>query len=405
MTRAAISFLFFIRKAKMLKNGEVPIYLRITSNRQSIEIAIGRRILPDLWNAKAGGALGNSKEARDINDYINHVRFQLRDVMQHLRTEEMEVTPLNIKNTWLGIVPDEKTILGIFREYNDEVKQLVGKHVVEATRVRYETAFKHLSGFIQHSYKKEDIPLSKLGYEFIKDFEFYLKTRGNLSHNTAMKYIKNLKTIIRRALANGWMRADPFANYKMTHKKVDRGFLTEEELNAVRTKELPIGRLAQVRDIFLVGCMTGLAYSDLKKLCPQNLVKGDDGRLWIHVCRTKTDNACHIPLLPLAAQIINKYSTHPHCIRHNVLLPVSTNQKLNAYLKEIAAICGIQKELTTHIARHTFATTVTLNNDIPIETVSKMLGHSSINMTRIYARLLDKKVSSDMNKLFQKYSA
>ncbi len=405
MTRSVISFLFFIRKNKMLKSGEVPIYLRITCRRQSIEVAIGRRIIPELWSSEANGARGNTKEARDINDHIAHVRFQLRDIMQQLRAEEIEITPLSIKNTWLGIVPDEKTILGIFKDHNEAIKLLVGKDVVDSTRKRYETAFKHIQAFIRHQYKKEDLPLSRIDHEFINGLEFYLKTQRNCCHNTAIKYVKNFKKIVRRAIANGWMKLDPFANYKMSLRKVDRGFLTEEELNAVRTKELPVGRLAQVRDIFLVGCMTGLAYSDLKKLCPQNLVKGDDGRLWIHVCRTKTDNACHIPLLPMAAQIIDKYSNHPYCISHNVLLPVSSNQKLNAYLKEIATVCQINKELTTHIARHTFATTVTLNNDIPIESVSKMLGHSSINMTKIYARLLDKKVSSDMEKLFQKYSA
>jgi len=258
--------------------------------------------------------------------------------------------------------------------------------------------------FIRWKYKKEDLLLCDLNHEFITEMEFYLKTVRKCCHNSAIKYIKNFKKIVRIALANGWLRVDPFANYKMTLKKVDRGFLSEDELSAIQNKEFHCERLRQVRDIFLVGCMTGLAYSDLKKLSTDNLVKGDDGNLWIHVNRTKTDVPSHIPLLPLAAQIIDQYSTHPYCVSKNVLLPVASNQKLNAYLKEIGNLCGINKDLSSHIARHTFATTVTLNNDIPIESVSKMLGHSSINMTKNYARLLDKKVSNDMQKLFQKYS-
>ena len=404
MTRSMISLLFIIRKNKALKNGEVPIYLRITSRKQSVEIAIGRRINPELWSSEAGGAKGNTKEARDVNDQITDVKNQLREIMRQMRDDGAELTPLSLKNRWLGISSDEKTILGIFQEHNDKVRQLVGKDFADGTRERYEVTYKHVHEFIRWKYKKEDLFLSDLNHAFITEMEFYLKTVRKCCHNSAIKYIKNFKKIVRIALANGWLRVDPFANYKMTLKKVDRGFLSEDELSAIQNKEFHCERLRQVRDIFLVGCMTGLAYSDLKKLSTDNLVKGDDGNLWIHVNRTKTDVPSHIPLLPLAAQIIDQYSTHPYCVSKNVLLPVASNQKLNAYLKEIGNLCGITKDLSSHIARHTFATTVTLNNDIPIESVSKMLGHSSINMTKTYARLLDKKVSNDMQKLFQKYS-
>ncbi|MEI6766882.1 MAG: site-specific integrase [Bacteroidota bacterium] len=404
MTRTMISLLFIIRKSKALKNGEVPIYLRMTSRKQSVEIAIGRKINPELWSAEIGGAKGNTKEARDVNDQISEVKNQLRELMRQMREDGEEISPLALKNKWLGINPDEKTILTIFQEHNDKVKQLVGKDFANGTKQRYEVTFRHVKEFIKWKYKKEDLPLSGINHEFLTGMEFYLKTVRKCGHNSSIKYVKNFKKIVRIALASGWIKADPFVNYKMSLRKVDRGFLTEEELAAIQNKDFPCERLRQVRDIFLVGCMTGLAYSDLKKLTQDNLVKGDDGNLWIHVNRTKTDNPSHIPLLPIAAQIIDKYSNHPHCIAKNVLLPVSSNQRLNGYLKEIADVCEISKVLSTHIARHTFATTVTLNNDVPIESVSKMLGHSSINMTKVYARLLDKKVSSDMQKLFEKYS-
>ena len=192
-------------------------------------------------------------------------------------------------------------------------------------------------------------------------------------------------------------------NYKMSERKVDKPFLTEEELAALINKEFEIERLGQIRDCFVFSCMTGLAFIDLKNLTPDCIGTGTDGEPWILTKRHKTDNACNIPLLPLSRQIVDRYQNYPCRSHHNLLLPIPSNQKMNAYLKEIADLCGIKKNLTVHVARHTFATTVTLNNDVPIETVSKMLGHSSIKMTQVYARLLDKKVSQDMKKLHAIY--
>ena len=263
----------------------------------------------------------------------------------------------------------------------------------------------HVQDFIRMKYRREDMPITQVDHEFISGLELYLKIERNCGHNTAVKYIKNFKKIVRMAMANGWITKDPFAKIKMPLKKVDKDFLTEDELNTIINKEFSVERLEHVKDIFLFGCFTGLAYSDLQLLTPDNLVTGTDGGTWIITKRKKTDNSSHIPLLPMAAEIIEKYVDHPHCIRHHVLLPVYSNQKLNAYLKEIADLCGIKKNMSSHMARHTFATTVTLNNDIPIESVSKMLGHSSIKMTQVYAKLLDKKVSQDMKKLHEKFTS
>ena len=234
--------------------------------------------------------------------------------------------------------------------------------------------------------------------------ELYLKVDRNCGHNTTVKYIKNFKKIIRIAQANGWIKSDPFIRIKMQLKKVDKEFLTEEELNTIIEKDFGIERLNNVKDIFLFGCFTGLAYSDLKLLKPENVITGLDGGRWIITKRLKTDNDSHIPLLPIAAKIVDKYKDNLYCNSRNVLLPVYSNQKLNCYLKEIGDVCGIRKHMSTHMARHTFATTVTLNNDIPIESVSKMLGYSSIKMTQVYAKLLDKKVAQDMARLNLKYS-
>ena len=244
--------------------------------------------------------------------------------------------------------------------------------------------------------------LSELSPAFIKDFEFYLKTERQCGHNSATKYLKNFKKITRIAMTNGWLKDDPFKNTKFHLDKVDMDFLSKEELDTLIHKKMVVGRLNQVKDVYLFCCFTGLAFIDVKNLKLAD-IEDKSGQLWIKKKRQKTKNWCNIPLLGPAAQIMEKYKNNPFCLKNNVIFPVLTNQKMNAYLKEIAAVCGIDKNLSTHTARHTFATTVTLSNQVSIEVVSKMLGHSSINMTKKYARVVDDLISKDMQKIYSKY--
>jgi len=327
----------------------------------------------------------------------------LNEHLNRLIDSRKEITASAIKESYLG-KSNDKLIISLFHEHNNKVKQLVGKDFAPATLQRYETSLMHVHEYIKKKYMKEDLPVEDIDHDFLSGLEFYLKTVRNCGHNTTMKYIKNFKKIIRTVHAKGWITKDPFADIKLKLRKVEKEFLTEDELNAIIETDFKVLRLEHVKDTFLFGCFTGLAYSDLKKLTPENLIQGKDGNYWIHTKRTKTDNPSHIPLLPPAMEIIWKNKDNPHCLDHHVLLPVYSNQKLNAYLREIADLCGIRKKMTTHMARHTFATTVTLNNDIPIESVSKMLGHSSIKMTQVYAKLLDKKVAQDMKKLHSKFT-
>lgn len=402
-TKSAIKLLFVIRRNKALKNGQVPIYLRITCDKKYVEFSLGKSINQSLWSVSRNCAIGSSSQAREVNEYIDYVRIAINEIVRQLRLEDKEISALSIKDIWFGKNTENKSLLSIYKEHNDNARMLAGKDYTEGTCKIFESCYRHLQHYIKFKYSVNDIPLSKVDHKFISDMEFFLKTEKKCGHNTSMNHLKKLKKIIRIALVNGYIKADPFINYKMQQRKIDRGFLTEDELNAIMSKPLPIERISTVRDIFIVGCFTGLAYSDLKLLSPANLIKDENGQLWIHTKRMKTDTQSHIPLLPPVQRIIEKYKNSPYCEIKNVLLPVYSNQKMNAYLKEIAAICGIKKELTTHLARHTFATTVTLNNDIPIESVSKMLGHNSLATTRIYARLLDKKIASDMSKLYSKY--
>ena len=247
-----------------------------------------------------------------------------------------------------------------------------------------------------------DLPLLDITPIFIRDFEYYLKTERKCCNNTTIKYIKNFNKIVRIALANGWLKADPLLNIKYHLDPVDIDFLTEEELNKVMNKQFDIERLQQVKDVYLFCCFTGLAFVDVKSLSYSD-IEDINGKLWIKKRRQKTKNWCNIPILEPALNIMDKYKNHLVCIKTDRILPVLTNQKMNAYLKEIADLCGIDKKLSTHTARHTFATTVTLSNHISIEVVSKMLGHSSINMTKKYARVVDDLISKDMMKIHDKY--
>jgi site-specific recombinase XerD len=401
--RVSLTTHFYIKRTKLLKNGEAPIYARLSINRTKIEMAINRSVNPDLWHMDHGLVLGNSKEAKQLNLSMKTLEFQLHEHVRLLREEGNDITAKAVRNSFQGLEEEKKTILGIFQEHNDDIKERRGIDFSHETWQKYEACRRHLHAYIVKRYNEQDLALTDIDHNFIHYFESFLKTERGNNHNTATKFLTNFKKIIRIALANGWLKNDPFSKYKMTLKKVDRGFLTDNELQAIIDLDLKIDRLSTVRDCFLFSCFTGLAYSDLKKLTEDDIVIGTNGKKWIKIKRKKTEVLSKIPILPVVQTIIDRYQNHPYCIEKDVLLPVYSNQKMNGYLKEIAELSRIKKNLTTHLARHTFATTVTLNNDVPIESVSKMLGHSSINMTKVYARLLDKKVGDDMEKLHEKY--
>lgn len=404
--RSTFSVYFYLKKHRTNSDGEIPIYLRISVNTQRAEMSMHMSIDEKSWNASSGRAIGSAKKIKEINSFLESARSTMFEHYKYLRETGKPLSAVAIKNAYLGIFEEEdkgKKILELFQEHNDKVRALINIDYSPETVERYETSLKHTRDFIKQKYNRDDLYLSELDHEFITDYEIYFKTVRKCAHNTTLKYIKNFKKIVRLAITNGHLDKDPFANFKMRLKKVDRGFLSEEELKVIINKKFSTTRLEQVRDCFLVSCFTGLAHSDLKRLSPEHIVIGTDGGKWIKINRKKTDNQSSIPILEVTQKILDKYKNDPYCLANNVLLPVNSNQKMNAYLKEIADLCEINKNFTSHLARHTFATTVTLNNDVPIETVSKMLGHSSINMTKTYARLLDKKVGKDMKHLNKTY--
>ncbi|PQV48222.1 site-specific recombinase XerD [Jejuia pallidilutea] len=393
---------FHLVNSKINTRGLAPIYLRLTVDNKRTEYSISRRIEPKFWNTKSQKVMGTNREAVEINNHIDNLKHKLYKIHQRCMDENNLISAKSMMNLLKGGGKKIRFILEVFKAHNERTDLLAGKDISISTAKRYWTCYDHVKQFIEEEYKLEDYKLKDIDYKFIMKFEFFLKTVRKCNHNSSLKYINNFKKIIRIALANQWMDVDPFYNYKVKFEAVEREFLTAEEIETLYNKELHFDRLKVVRDMFVFSCYTGLAYSDVEKLSKSDITIGIDGKQWINIKRTKTNTRSSIPLLPIAKEILSRYAYDPKVIKSERLIPVFSNQKSNAYLKEIAMLCGITKPLTTHLARHTFATTVTLTNGVPIETVSKMLGHKSLRTTQHYAKIVDRKVSDDMNILEEK---
>lgn len=396
---AKFSLLFFLKRRGGYVEGDLPVYLRITVDGKRAELAIQRKCNPEKWNTRKGCMIGTKASVKEFNAYLLAFQTKVYEIQRSLLTDGNPIDPEIIKRNLTGRDRSAKMFLEIFDEHNENMRKLVGKDYSVATLTKYITCLKSLKSFVQFQYKTMDINVRQMDFAFIKLLEMYLKTQKGVGHNTAMGYIKKVKKIIHLCIANKWLNSDPFMAFKVSINKTARTFLSVVEMKRLTEKEFEIQRLSEVRDIFLFSCYTGLAYVDAAKLTKDAIIKGGDGTTWIMMNRTKTGVMANIPLLPQAEKIIFKYNDHPKVLITGKLLPLISNQKLNAYLKEISVLCGFTKELSHHCARHTFATTVTLSNGVPIETVSKMLGHSSLKSTQHYAKVLDNKVADDMKKL------
>lgn len=400
----SVSILFYIKRAKVNNLGVCPIYTRVTVNAKRFEFSTNKYINPDKWSSEGNKVKGTTEEARTINSHLDYLKNQILQAEKKLIKKDISVSSENLKNELFGLSETKRMLVPIFQDHNNKIKELVGKEYAPGTLERYTTSLKHTIEFMQWKYNVSDIDITKIDHAFITDYEFWLRSARNCANNTAVKYLKNFNKIIKLCLANDWLDKNPFENYKSKVKEVERVYLTEAEIQSIIEKDFKTERLSLVRDIFLFSCFTGLAYIDVKNLTKSHISYGIDGEKWIFTHRQKTETASKIPILPVTQMIIDKYADHPKSNNEDRLLPILTNQKMNAYLKEIAAVCEIEKELTFHIARHTFATTVTLTNGVPIESVSKMLGHKNLRTTQHYAKVLDRKVSEDMKILRDKFS-
>lgn len=400
----SFGLLFHLKKENKVHDGQLSVYIRITVDGSYCEMSTKRKCSFNSWNAMAGRMNGKSGNAKAFNAYLDTIQQKVFEAKRKLIETDKELTAENIKNLLLGKDTRKKyMLLEVFGYHNDQMAALVNLQYAPGTLERYKTSYKHTASFLKWKYKVTDVDIDNLNYEFIAEYAFWLKSVRKCGHNTTMKYLANFKKIVIRCLKNGWLQKDPFIGFSMAKKEVERTALTEYELKLLESRKFPIQRLELVKNIFLFSCYTGLAYADVQKLKRSEIVVGIDGEKWIFTKRQKTDSPSRIPLLPVALAILQLYEDDPQCKLCDKVLPVLSNQKMNSYLKEIADSCGINKNLTYHIARHTFATTVTLSNGVPIETVSKMLGHRNIKTTQHYAKILDRKISDDMRGLRQMY--
>ena len=391
--RSTFSVLYYLKRNGQKTNGNVPIMRRITVNGVAVQFAAKVDIKPNNWNVKAGKAIGRFTEVQEVNNILDSIRFTMTKIFRDLQEKESNVTAERIKNIFFGLDIKNQMLLEVFKQHNDDIYKLIGISKTLVSYNKYEVARKRLTSYLKEEYHVSDISLKEINHNFIVGFEVYLRGVCGCNANTTAKFIQRFKTIVLLAKNNGWIFHDPFANYKIVTPKVDRGYLTQEEIEVINNKDFDIKRLEQVRDIFIFACFTGLAYIDVKNLRETNVRISFDGNLWIMTKRQKTNVNSNIPLLEVPKRILEKYKGK---LPNGLVLPVPSNQKMNAYLKEIGELCGIEKNLTFHLARHTFATTTTLSKGVPIETVSKMLGHTNIKTTQIYARITDNKISHDM---------
>ncbi|HAY3540606.1 site-specific integrase [Elizabethkingia meningoseptica] len=397
--KTKISVLFYAKKSKAKSNLQVPVYLRITVNGKRSEFSTGKNVDLSKWNPEISRLKGNSEEARTINKYFDVLLSKILEIERNLTLSGESFEATDVRNLLTGRQETERHLIPIFQDHNDRMEKLIGKDYALATLKNFKTCLAHLKQFLWSFYKKSDINIKKIEPAFLNDFDFFLRTVAKCNNNSTVKHTKNLAKILKICYQNTWIEKDLVVYYKGKFNEVATNYLTQEEIKSIQDKDFAGQGLNLVRDIFIFSCYTGLAYIDIYNLTKDRISTGIDGNLWIMTHRQKTHTASNIPLLPIADEILRKYENHPLTTDSERLLPMYTNQKVNEYLKTIAETCGITKKLTFHVARHTFATTVTLGNNVSMESVSKMLGHRSIKTTQHYAKILDKKVSEDMSSL------
>ncbi|MDR7208842.1 site-specific integrase [Flavobacterium piscis] len=398
--------LFYLKTQKTSIQGRAPICARVTVNGKRTEISVKRSVNANEWDERKGMAKGSRKETVELNMFLNQFKAKIINTYQQMLLNDAAIDGPAIRDKVLGTDHLAPTLLSLI-EYHNEQQEI---KLAPGTMKNYYTTQRYIEKFLREKYYRNDLLLSQLTYKFILDFERYLFNyvpkdhQKPLNNNGIMKHIERLRKMINMAVKLDWLSKDPFASFKKHFDKVDRESLNNKELISLANKEFTIERLRHVRDMFLYSCYTGLSYIELAELTTDKIVTGIDGGLWISTIRAKTDTGVRVPLLPQAIELMEKYRNDPRALNNGTVFPVISNQRMNGYLKEIADICGITKTLTFHIARHTFATTVTLSNGVPIESVSKMLGHTSIRTTQIYAKVVECKLSEDMNNLKQRMS-
>ncbi len=404
MIEKSYGVMFFL-KASAKKENLRGLYLRITVDGIPKETSTKRKWDITRWNQKTGRAIGNKEDAKSLNYYIDSISNRISNYRTELINNDKTITSQRLIDFVKGNNVSKAKVLEEFQAHNLEILALVKKkEYAIGTYERYVTARSHVAQFIKFKYKREDLEFRELNFDFVKDYELFLKVVRNCANNTALKYISNLKTIVLRAIAKDIISTDPFKLFKRKKIKCNKQPLSTNELLRLENKVFATERLSEIRDVFIFQCYTGLAYIDAYQLKPSNIKEGIDGSLWIMSNRQKTESKTDIPLLPKAIEIMERYKNHPVCIARGSVLPVKSNQKMNEYLKEIAQLCELTSTLNTHKARRTFGSTVTLKNGVPIHIVKEMMGHQSVKQTEEYAITEQESIGIEMKQLKEKLS-
>ncbi|REC60326.1 site-specific integrase [Chryseobacterium pennae] len=404
MIEKSFGVMFFLKTPEKKENSRI-LYLRITVDGVPKETSTKRRWDVTRWNQKTGRATGSKEDAKSLNYYIDSISTRISNYRTKLINDDQTITSQRLIDFVKGNNVSKAKVLEEFLEHNLEILSLVKKkEYAMGTYERYSIARSHVAKFIKFKYKREDLEFRELNFDFVKDYELYLKTVRNCANNTALKYISNLKTIVLRAIAKDIIPKDPFKLFKRKKIKCNKQPLSTAELHRLENKVFSSDRLSLIRDIFVFQCYTGLAYIDAYQLRPNDIKEGIDGSLWIMSNRQKTESKTDIPLLPKAIEIMERYKYHPLCITRGAVLPVKSNQKMNEYLKEIAILCELTGTLNTHKARRTFGSTVTLKNGVPIHIVKEMMGHHSVKQTEEYAITEQESIGIEMKQLKERLS-
>lgn len=394
--RSTFRVLFYTKKGAPLKNGKLPIMVRITIDGEKVEFSTKLEIEEKKWDTKSSKVAGRTPVANEINLKLDKIRVELNNHYEKIRSVGSFPTPMMLKNAFLGIKAKGHTILAVFKKIVDEKKKQLGVSISNSTYRKYELVYRRLEEYIKKEYENSDLPLYSIDDDFVNGFEIFLRVDKKIGHNATAKMMQKLKTATDYARSHGMLQVDPFYAKKITFEDVDVPYLTMEELQIIMEKDIQNDRLCRIRDVFIFSCFTGLAYMDTYYLTEEHLHKANDGKIWIKKPRQKTKVVADIPLLEVPIQILEKYRGQQPGGR---LLPVCSNQKVNVYLKELAVICGINKNLTYHVARYTFATSVTLLHDVPMASIAKMLGHTNLRQTQHYAKATNILLSRSMQNL------
>ena len=400
MVRSSFSILFFIRESRVRKDGTASIEVVLTVNGERCAFSTGKRVKSCNWDKAKQQVKGKDEEAQSLNNYLKAIKAKLYQKEAELLDRGFIITAELLRDAYFDKVESlkEKTLFEVFEEHNQEQEKLVGNGVSKATYWISVYTVRLLKEFVQQKYNREDLYLRELNLNFIQSFHSFLRIDKGMAQNSSTKHLKLLKKIVNLAVANSYMTTNPFITYKIEREPVEIDFLDEEELRKIINFDTPLPRLERAKDMFLFGCFTGLSYIDIKTLAPEHFEKDSTGRIWIKKRRVKTGVLSRIPLLPIAKLILDKYKGGEK------LLPIQDPADINKYLKDIAILCDIKKRITFHTSRHTFASTVTLANNISLEVVSKMLGHTNTRMTTHYAKLIDKCIGEQMDKLMETFT-